>query len=203
MIKRFERLRRSEGGFTLIELLVVVAIIALLATLALPRVFEAINTSKRDATKGELATISGALARFYLEKGQYPEKLTELGTAGYLKSGTTYKNKFGNFYLYAVNDAVNTTTNAKPTAFVLVDPGNSPTAAATPTLCSDAGYVGKAPAGENPTIGKTMFWRGAPTAAADGRQLTLMDGAACNTAPASTPSSLDTWTAARTDLFTE
>lgn len=190
----FERLRRAQSGFSLIELLVVVAIIAMLATLALPRVFEAINTAKRDATKGELATISGALARFYLEKGSYPKRLGELETLGLVKAGTEFKNKFDNYYLYAVDN------ETKPTAFVLADPGNKPTTGFT--LCKKDAETNKAPQGENPSTGKIVYWKTGTSAT--NQLLTLQDGTAGTcTAIGTAPDSLSSWTSVRKDLFTE
>ncbi|HYF79131.1 MAG TPA: prepilin-type N-terminal cleavage/methylation domain-containing protein [Symbiobacteriaceae bacterium] len=67
------RLRKREG-FTLIELLVVVAIIGLLATLAMPRVFESINKAKRAQGDADLHTISTAIEQLYMQStnNKYP-----------------------------------------------------------------------------------------------------------------------------------
>lgn len=67
------RLRKREG-FTLIELLVVVAIIGLLATLAMPRVFESINKAKRAQGDADIHTMSTAVEQAFMEStnSQYP-----------------------------------------------------------------------------------------------------------------------------------
>jgi prepilin-type N-terminal cleavage/methylation domain-containing protein len=67
------RLRKREG-FTLIELLVVVAIIGLLATLAMPRVFESINKAKRAQGDADVHTMSTAIEQLFMESANstYP-----------------------------------------------------------------------------------------------------------------------------------
>lgn len=112
------RLRRRQKGFTLIELLVVVAIIALLATFAVPKLFDAINKSKKAPGQADMQTISGALERYYMDNNLYPttDVENELAT-GYVKAATTYRNGFKNQYLYL--------TNTSGTAYVLVDIGNT------------------------------------------------------------------------------
>lgn len=125
-MNRFRQLRRSQEGFTLIELLVVVAIIALLATFAVPKLFDAINKSKKAPGQADMQTISGALERFYLENdaGQYP--FANVDTAlrnGFLKSTTTFLNGFKQPYLYG--------TSAAGAGYILIDlQGTGPSASA-------------------------------------------------------------------------
>lgn len=122
MMTRFARLRRSEEGFTLIELLVVVAIIALLATFAVPKLFEAINKSKKAPGQADMQTISAALERYYMDESEYPvganaAAIRGVMATGYLKSGTTYKNGYSNGYIYV--------SDADGAFYVLVDPMNT------------------------------------------------------------------------------
>lgn len=61
--------RRSSHGFTLIELLVVVAIIGILAAIAMPKLFNAICSSKVGRVDGVFGSINSALALYYSESG--------------------------------------------------------------------------------------------------------------------------------------
>jgi len=63
---------RREGGFTLIELMVVVALIAVLATIAIPSFF---RESSRSKAESEVAAMFGELKvrqeQYHLENGAY------------------------------------------------------------------------------------------------------------------------------------
>lgn len=111
------RLQADEEGFTLIELLVVVAIIALLATFAMPRLFEAITKAKEAPGQADLQTISAALDRYFFDHNKYPTDLSDLTENSYLKKTTTFLNgfKLGYFYGYASDGA----------AYILIDPKGS------------------------------------------------------------------------------
>lgn len=108
MLNRVTQLRRIEEGFTLIELLVVVAIIALLATFAAPKLFEAINKSKKAPGQADMQTISSALERYYFDNNAYPfGGASSVKTAlmgGYVKANTTFKNGYGKGYIMVTND---------------------------------------------------------------------------------------------------
>lgn len=83
--KRDKRHRNSRG-FTLIELLVVLAIISLLLTLAVPRYFHSIDTSKEAILAENLQTVRVTLDKFYGDNGRYPDTLDELVEKHYLRS---------------------------------------------------------------------------------------------------------------------
>ena len=73
-------------GFTLIELLVVLSIIALLLTLAVPRYFHSIDTSKEAVLSENLHIVRETIDKFYGDKGRYPESLEELVSERYLRA---------------------------------------------------------------------------------------------------------------------
>jgi general secretion pathway protein G len=77
-------MRRS--GFTLIELVVVLAIVALLATLALPRYFQSVAVSRETVLRENLHTMRDTIDKFYADTGRYPESLEELVERRYLRA---------------------------------------------------------------------------------------------------------------------
>jgi len=73
-------------GFTLIELLVVLSIIALLLTIAVPRYFHSIDSSKEAVLGENLRIVRETIDKFYGDKGRYPESLEELVSERYLRA---------------------------------------------------------------------------------------------------------------------
>lgn len=72
---------RRRGGFTLLEILIVVGIIAILAAFVVPSLMGSGEKAKIQLAKALVAdngTIAGALDRFRLDMGTYPEELAEL-----------------------------------------------------------------------------------------------------------------------------
>jgi general secretion pathway protein G len=76
-------------AFTLIELLVVLAIISTLLTLTLPRYFSSVHKSKETVLKQNLYITRDAIAKYYADKGKYPESLDALASEKYLRSVPT------------------------------------------------------------------------------------------------------------------
>lgn len=77
---------KKNAGFTLIELLVVLAIVALLATITLPRYFQSIEKGKETVLIENLRITRDGIDKFYGDMGRYPESLQELIDKKYLKN---------------------------------------------------------------------------------------------------------------------
>ncbi len=65
--------KSNKKGFTLIELLVVVLIIGILAAIALPQYFRAVEKSRASEALTVLASLGSAMERVRLAKGIYPQ----------------------------------------------------------------------------------------------------------------------------------
>ena len=72
-------------AFTLIELLVVLAIVALLLTVAMPRYFGSLQHAKEVTLRENLQVMRRCLDAFQADKGRYPNVLSELVDARYLR----------------------------------------------------------------------------------------------------------------------
>lgn len=65
-------LRPHRAGFTLIELLVVISVIAVLATLVAPNVFQHVGAAKGATARSQIEMLGAALDAYRLDNGQYP-----------------------------------------------------------------------------------------------------------------------------------
>jgi general secretion pathway protein G len=95
-------------GFTLIELLVVMAIIAMLAALVGPTLFDKLGGSKQKAAGAQINMLGSALDSYRLDIGEYPRKLEDLNenpgsnpawSGPYLKKGLP-KDPWGVDFVY-------------------------------------------------------------------------------------------------------
>ncbi len=66
--------RRSvrRRAFTLIEVLVVIAVIAILATLVAPNVFQHVGTARATTARSQMEMLGTALDAYRLDTGRYP-----------------------------------------------------------------------------------------------------------------------------------
>ena len=62
----------SRRGFTLIEVLVVIAVIAMLAALVAPNVFQHVGTAKDATARSQIELLGAALDAYRLDNGRYP-----------------------------------------------------------------------------------------------------------------------------------
>ena len=74
-----------QGGYTLLELMIVVTIVGILATLAEPMWQESANRAREAALKQTLFTVRDVLDQYRADTGKYPQGLTEVVSAGYLR----------------------------------------------------------------------------------------------------------------------
>src|SRR6187455_366022 len=75
-LSHMDRLKRC-GGFSFIEVMIVVVILAILATLLIPRVMGRTEDAKRAAAKAQISNIESALQLYKLDNGNVPS--TEQG----------------------------------------------------------------------------------------------------------------------------
>jgi len=62
----------GKAGFTLIEILVVVTVIAVLAALVAPNVFQHLGTAQDAAARSQIEMLGAALDAYRLDNGRYP-----------------------------------------------------------------------------------------------------------------------------------
>jgi general secretion pathway protein G len=76
--------KTRKRGFTLIELLVVLGIVALLLTLAVPRFFPKIDSTKETILAENLRNTRAVIDQFHDDTGRYPDSLQQLVEKKYL-----------------------------------------------------------------------------------------------------------------------
>ena len=81
-----KRSTQREEGFTLIELVVVMAIIAILASLAVPIFTAQIKKAKEAVLQEDLHVMRNAIDAYTMDKGKAPQGLDDLVQAGYLRA---------------------------------------------------------------------------------------------------------------------
>ncbi len=74
-------IKNNNKGFTLIELLVVVLIIGILAAMAMPAYFKAVERSRAAEADTLIGTVVGAQARYKMKTGNFATKWTSLDVA--------------------------------------------------------------------------------------------------------------------------
>ena len=77
---------KGESGFTLVELMIVMAIIAILATIAIPIYVRTLQRAKEATLREDLHTMRTAIDSYTIDKEKAPDTLDDLVQAGYLKS---------------------------------------------------------------------------------------------------------------------
>ena len=75
---------QPESGFTLIELMIVMAIIAVLATIAVPSYTANVKHAREAVLKEDLHTMRSAIDSYTYDKQKAPQSLDDLVQSGYL-----------------------------------------------------------------------------------------------------------------------
>ena len=76
---------RDSAGFTLLEMMVVVSIVGILATLAIPNYTATVTKAREAALKQGLFLLRDVIDQYRADRGKYPQTLTDLSAAGYLR----------------------------------------------------------------------------------------------------------------------
>ena len=74
-----------DSGFTLIELMIVMAIIAVLATIAVPSYTANVKHAREAVLKEDLHTMRSAIDSYTYDKQKAPQSLDDLVQSGYLR----------------------------------------------------------------------------------------------------------------------
>ena len=127
-------IKNNNKGFTLIELLVVVLILGILAAMAMPQYFKAVERSRMTEAVTLLSNIASAQQRKYLQINAYAKDYRGLDVAPAGATGSVYYTK-GTVTSGADGNGFGVTlssTNAYTTGFATAtrEAGGSPTAAA-------------------------------------------------------------------------
>ena len=106
--------RCHSAAFTLIELMVVLLILAMLTTIAAPRVTKYLRKAKTETAKVQVEALSGAVDSFHLDLGRFPstaEGLKALLSAPsdatkwdgpYVRKSESLVDPWGQAYLYRI-----------------------------------------------------------------------------------------------------
>ena len=74
-----------QRGFSLIELLIVMTIIGILATAAVPQLFDATLRAEEAVLRRDLFIMRDAIDQYYADRGEYPQRLNDLAANAYVR----------------------------------------------------------------------------------------------------------------------
>lgn len=91
MYQRIREARKNQSGFTLIELLIVIVILGVLAGIVVFAVSGINDKGEQSACQSDVKTLEVAVEAYYAKNNAYPGSLTDLKTAGLLRSDSALK----------------------------------------------------------------------------------------------------------------
>jgi general secretion pathway protein G len=84
--RRQGKAQKRESGFTLFELMIVMAIIAILASVAVPSYINAVRHGREAALRQDLWVMRQAIDSYTVDKEKAPQSFDDLVQSGYLKT---------------------------------------------------------------------------------------------------------------------
>jgi general secretion pathway protein G len=78
-------MRNADEGFSLIELLIVMTIIGILATAAVPQLFDATQRAEEAVLRRDLFIMRDAIDQYFADRGEYPQRLNDLAANAYVR----------------------------------------------------------------------------------------------------------------------
>jgi type IV pilus assembly protein PilE len=105
-------MRWNSRGFSLIELMIVIAVVAILASIAVPSYRQYVLRAHRTEAKAALLNVAAAQEKFYLQNNTYTTALTAAPPAGLGIAATTRNG----YYNIAIGGADNTSFSVTATA---------------------------------------------------------------------------------------
>jgi general secretion pathway protein G len=84
LLPTWNKKRRLLFGFTLLELMIVISVMMILMAVAVPLYQRHVIQAREAVLKQNLETLRKVLEQYRLDKGQSPQTLDDLVTAGYL-----------------------------------------------------------------------------------------------------------------------
>jgi competence protein ComGC len=79
-----------KKGFTLIEMMIVMMAIALLFMLTIPNIAKTIYVIETSGCKSQVSLVDTAILQYKLQKNQYPLRMDDLVSSGFLKDEHRY-----------------------------------------------------------------------------------------------------------------
>ena len=99
----FRKLFNSEKGFTMTEMVIVMAVLAVLGSATLPKVYEKYDQFKIEKTAAEMRAIQVAAQAYYGDVGFWPASVLALQNTGYLPAEWTVQNSWAQNYTISNN----------------------------------------------------------------------------------------------------